>query len=104
MNYVLRVPLNKNSIDISQQIDFNITKQDRINHVVGKIDNCTILKYIEGFAPTRVCLEPDIVLLELLAKRNPEASTESFKKSCEDAWNECKKRKTILKYASFQNF
>lgn len=49
--YCVRVPLHNRGliIDVGESLDFNITNQDKVNHVVAKLDNgITLLQYIEG--------------------------------------------------------
>lgn len=50
-NYVIRLPLNKNILDASAKINFNISAQDRINHCIATIGDCQVQKYIAGFNP-----------------------------------------------------
>ena len=51
-NYVLKVPhkeqgIKGTKVDLSK-LDLNITPQERINHIVAKCGDATIMKYIEG--------------------------------------------------------
>jgi len=49
--YCVRVPLHNRGlvVDIGENLDFDITNQDKVNHVVAKLDNgITLMRYIEG--------------------------------------------------------
>ena len=49
--YVLRIPLKRLAkLDMSK-LNFNVSPQDRVNHVIATIEDCQIQKYIEGVCP-----------------------------------------------------